>query len=184
MNTENNTPVPPAAGPIVGPVTANAILLEALDKIANTTALPCSEEQAYSWVETARHLASEALKEAGTAPPQTSAGPVWVKANIRTPNDDSPVHCKIDGMKRMGNFYANEFDIKFYVQGADYSIDADKFSGIEWLDESQSIAAQQLFTREQVSDAFHAGIISGLDSAADRPFISQDEYMAINYPKK
>lgn len=50
---------------------------------------------------------------------------------------------------------------------------------VEWLDESAP--AQQLFTREQVSDAFHAGIISGLDSAADRPFISQDEYMNTTY---
>lgn len=38
-------------------------LVEALDKIANNTATPYSEEQAYSWIETARFLANDALIE-------------------------------------------------------------------------------------------------------------------------
>lgn len=40
-----------------------SVLIDALDRIANNTAHPCSEEQAYSWIETARGIAGEALKE-------------------------------------------------------------------------------------------------------------------------
>lgn len=48
-----------------------SVLTDAFERIANNTAHPCSEERAYSWIETARGIAGEALKEfnpSGAAP--------------------------------------------------------------------------------------------------------------------
>lgn len=52
----------------VAEATRSLLLVEALDKIANNTATPYSEEQAYSWIETARYLASEALTTYNSLP--------------------------------------------------------------------------------------------------------------------
>lgn len=118
--------------------------------------------------------------EASMSPP---AGPVWVKANVRIPKDDKPVHCKIDNdTKRMGNFYNDENGrLKFYVQGMadNFTINSDKFNRLEWLDESD----QQLFTREQIEmayrNAYHQSNIYAKASAAQQDL---DEYMNTNYP--
>lgn len=66
---------------------------------------------------------------------QKSAG-VFVRASDRIPLTDDPVHVKIDGVRRMGNFFDEDGDILFHVQGQNYDIKSKKFSGIEWIDES------------------------------------------------
>ena len=73
---------------------------------------------------------------------------MWVKANERRPKHDSQVHLKIDGLKRIGNFYeAANGKINLYVNGPEpYTLFEDKFGGVEWLDESGAATA---FTQER-----------------------------------
>lgn len=64
----------------------------------------------------------------------------FVKATERLPESDDTLHVKIDGIRKMGNFYDDEDGNKwFYVIATsrtnDWHIPQHKFEGIEWLDE-------------------------------------------------
>jgi hypothetical protein len=76
----------------------------------------------------------------------------FIKASERLPNSDSPqYHFRVDGWNKInGNFFDNENgEAAFSVMGngcfEDYIIPKEKFSQIEWLDESTPS-----FTREDM----------------------------------
>lgn len=67
----------------------------------------------------------------------TQTGAVWVKASECLPKFDGLVHLKIDGLKKIGNFYHEEGKNKLYVNGPEpFILYEDKFGGVEWLDDS------------------------------------------------
>jgi hypothetical protein len=114
------------------------------------------------------------------------AGPVWVKAKHFKFAKGQYYHAQYSGAESLRGPYTwmgtgNLHHEAFWWSNPGHAPIAEKdFDRLMILDES----APALFTREQVSDAFHAGVCSGLDSANDRPFITQDEYMSTNYGDK
>lgn len=94
---------------------------------------------------------------------QGSNGLRWVKASERLPKHlGSPeIHYRLDGFhKVLGNFYDKEDgEIVFGVIGVthpDYDIYRDKWSGIEWLEESDSPAPEH---QSEYSKGFEAGAL-------------------------
>lgn len=60
---------------------------------------------------------------------------VWVKASDELPDSDELMHVKIDGRKRIGNFFdGNNGEVKFYVNmGSGYDLGKEEFINLEWL---------------------------------------------------
>lgn len=69
----------------------------------------------------------------------------FISASERTPNNDETYHVRIDGIRRMGNFFDGfaPGEKAFYVHGNGASdgwiIYEEKFAGLEWLDESTPV---------------------------------------------
>lgn len=116
-----------------------------------------------------------------------AAGPVWVKASAFEFSDRQYYHAEYKDVSQLSGPYTwmgtgNLRHGAFWWSNAGHPPISEKnLDKLLVLDESNT---QQVFTREQVSEAFFAGLNSGLDSAHDRPFITQDEYMHTNYPTK
>lgn len=133
----------------------------------------------------ARNEAMLETLETSTAPP--AAGPVWVKASERLPdNPGSPQnHWRLDGFHKVnGNFYEDGDEIVFGVIGngchEDYIIRKDKFDRIEFLNDRP---ARQVFTREQVDKISNAAMSRFKAYIPELTFQEWfDDYMNTNYP--
>lgn len=123
-------------------------------------------------------LVSEYIREGDLSAPQ-AAGPVWVKASKNCPDTFTDKIVRNIHTKNVYSGFLYKDATTAYFEGRNDDIYV-LLTDLEWLNDS----GQQVFTREQISEAFFAGLSSGLDSAQDRPFITQDEYMNTNYPIK
>lgn len=110
---------------------------------------------------------------------QLTAGPVWVKASERLPEKGVIKAAFYNGRYRNMFVHDNGIIEVDGLRSYTKEILQEWFPGIEWLDKSNP---QQVFTREQVSQAFADGVIAAGSRAAKKPFYTEQEYMALNYP--
>lgn len=108
-----------------------------------------------------------------------AAGPVWVKANVRTPLHKNLVH--IHYYTHNTEFKTTGFLDDNLIWYRKDNTDLPFQETIEWLDESNT---QQLFTREDMAKAYKEGgavVVDMMNQVHPQTF---DEYMNTNYPTK
>jgi len=118
----------------------------------------------------------------GSSPAATQAvGPVWVKASQKLPDPG------IDRPARRKGFHMNiRVDSRGVIHVGGMTCHSTEileewFSGLEWLDESQS--GQQLFTREQVEEVAKIAMTNTRDETW-KNYGDITQYMNTNYPNQ